>query len=234
MRDTYKILIKAGIIFLIMVIIVLVSHFVGLKNEIAKRENTDFGEYYCMKVKQFRHDNASIEPGSVDVAFIGDSLTDLCDLDKYYQPYNTINRGISGDTTDGVLNRLDSSAYALNPKVIVLLIGINNLGEMFNTYEAILSELTKHLPNTKIIVLSLAPLGTGLKQMNATVEFQNKRLKTLVEKYQLRYVDIYSALLNETTHAMYDKYTTDMLHFSDQGYQVISSVVRPVIKELLG
>ena len=104
---------------------------------------------------------------------------------------------------------------------------------MFNTYEDILIQLQKNLPYTKIIVLSLAPLGIKMKDANPTIEAQNKRLLELTKKYDIPYVDIYSALYNNETGAMFDEYTTDMVHFTDQGYKVISSIVLPVIKENL-
>lgn len=233
MSYTKRVLLKVSIVFLIATTIILICHFNGLKQDQIKKANSEFGEYYEYKVNLFRQENANLKEGKVEVAFLGDSLTDLCDVKKYYQPYNVVNRGIGGDTTDGLLNRLDVSAYAFKPKVIVLLIGINNYPTMFNTYEDILIQLQKNLPYTKIIVLSLAPLGIKMKDANPTIEAQNKRLLELTKKYDIPYVDIYSALYNNETGAMFDEYTTDMVHFTDQGYKVISSIVLPVIKENL-
>ena len=77
-------------------------------------------------------------------------------------------------------------------------------------------------------------VGVALKNMNDTVKFQKTRLVKLANQYNLQYVDIFSSLYNEATGAMYDEYTTDMVHFTDQGYQVISSLVRPAIKKAIG
>ena len=91
-----------------------------------------FKEYYDMKVAQFEEENKTI--GSVEVAFLGDSLTDGCDLNVYYPQYVTVNRGIGGDTTFGLEKRLKVSAYDVNPKVVVMLICANNFGTMMNNY----------------------------------------------------------------------------------------------------
>ena len=125
-----KTLLKVSAVFVIVMVAILISYLVGLKHDQEKIANSEFGEYYEYKVNLFRQENASLKPGEVEVAFLGDSLTDLCDVKKYYQPYNVVNRGIGGDTTDGLLNRLDVSAYAFQPKVVVVLIGINNYPTM--------------------------------------------------------------------------------------------------------
>ena len=61
------------------------------------------------------------------VVFFGDSLTEFCDLDKFYPDLNAINRGIAGDTTSGMLERVRSNVVKLDPSVVVFLGGANDL-----------------------------------------------------------------------------------------------------------
>ena len=61
------------------------------------------------------------------MVFVGDSITDFCDLDKFYPGLDAVNRGIAGDVTYGVLRRMEESVYALAPELVVLLIGINDI-----------------------------------------------------------------------------------------------------------
>ena len=77
---------------------------------------------------------APIPKGEIDVAFLGDSLTDGYDLEKYYPEFKTANRGIAGETTGGLESRLQVSVYDLKPKVCVMLIGANNMDTMFKLY----------------------------------------------------------------------------------------------------
>jgi hypothetical protein len=81
-------------------------------------------EYYANKLVVYAEKNESYSDYEVDVAFIGDSLTDGYDVERYYSEYKVENRGIAGDTTHGLLARLDVSVYQLKPKVIVMLIGV--------------------------------------------------------------------------------------------------------------
>ena len=88
-------------------------------------------EHYENRVALFTEENKNYSPGEVDVVFLGDSLTEGYDLDTFYPQYVTVNRGIGGDTTDGLWERLEVSAYELEPKVVVMLIGANNFDTMF-------------------------------------------------------------------------------------------------------
>jgi lysophospholipase L1-like esterase len=74
----------------------------------------------------FTHLNAVAKPGSI--VFLGDSITDFFRVNEFFPGVYVINRGISGDTTDGVLNRLAESVYELSPSKIFLMIGTNDLG----------------------------------------------------------------------------------------------------------
>ena len=127
------------------------------------RRNEEFmaamREYYENKVAFFAEENKLYSPGEVDVAFIGDSLTDGYDIVKYYPEYKVLNRGIGGDTTYGLLARLDVSVYELKPKVIVMLIGANNLKNMFEDYENLITGIKQNLPQTQLIICSLTSMG---------------------------------------------------------------------------
>ncbi len=190
-----------------------------------------FKAYYDMKVASYEEENPTLE--NVDVAFLGDSLTDGYDVKSYYPDLNVVNRGIGGDTTFGLENRLQVSAYDVNPKVIVMLIGANNIYTMFQNYERIVQSLRSHLPNTKIILISLSPLGANFADRNDTVISNNVEIQNIASRNGCTYVDIHSILRNPETGQMYDEYTIEGLHFSAEGYVVITNTLRPVIDSLL-
>lgn len=191
-----------------------------------------YPSYYDAKVAMFKDQNKSID--SSDVVFLGDSLTDMCDITNLYKPYKAINRGISGDTTFGLENRLDVSAYAVKPKVVFMLIGINNIANMLDNYESIVVQLKQNLPNTKIFILSLTPTTGGVASLNEQVVAKNVYVKDIAERNNCTYVDIHTALLDPNTNELKAEYTSDGLHFSSKGYDVISSIVKPLIKDTLG
>ncbi len=204
-----------------------------------KREEEKIQEavraYYAAKLEQYERENAEYDDYEVDVAFIGDSLTDGYDLATYYPQYVTANRGIGGDTTFGLEDRLQVSLYDLKPKVVVLLIGANNMDTMLDNYESILQGLKQNLPESKIVVLSLTAMGgEHWGRKNQLAAYNNVSIKLLAQKYDYTYVDLYSVLYDVSIGEVYEGYTVDGGHFTHEGYTVVTAQITPVLEELLG
>lgn len=190
-------------------------------------------QYYSNKISQYEEENEKYEDYEIDVAFLGDSLTDGYDVAKYYPQYKTSNRGIGGDTTVGLEARLDVSVYDLKPKVAVMLIGANNMSEMFDNYEDILRGFKENIPDTKIVLVSLTSMSGEWGKKNQLAAYNNVKIKLLAEKYGFEYVDMYSALMNIETGEIYDEYTTDGGHLTAKGYEVFTRELTPVLDALL-
>ena len=190
-------------------------------------------EYRAAKMTAYADENAKYEDYEVDVAFIGDSLTDGYDVKSYYPDYVVSNRGIGGDTTFDLEGRIQVSLYDLKPKVAVMLIGANNFKTMFDNYERILQGMKENLPNTKIILLSLTSMSGEWGKNNQLAAYNNVKIKMLAEKYSFEYVDLYSALMNIETGEIYPEYTTDGGHLTAKGYEVLTAKITPAVAEQL-
>lgn len=190
-------------------------------------------EYTQSKLETYRAENELYDDYEVDVAFIGDSLTDGYDVKNYYPQYVVSNRGIGGDTTTRVKERLQVSLYDLKPKVVVLLIGANNMDTMFDDYEDILIGIKENLPNSKVVILSLTSMSGEWGKKNQLAAYSNAKIKLYAEKYGFEFVDLYTALMNLETGEIYDEYTTDGGHLTAKGYEVFTSKVTPVLERLL-
>ena len=203
------------------------------QEEAARRKMVQ--EYYDAKIALYQQENSTFDDYEVDVAFIGDSLTDGYDLAKYYPQYVTANRGIGGDTTYGVEERLQVSLFDLKPKVVVMLIGANNMDSMFDNYESILISLKENLPESKIVLLSLTAMGGehwGPK--NQLAAYNNVKIKLYAQKYGFEFVDLYSALYDVEIGEVHEGYTVDGGHFTHEGYVVVTNQITPVLERLLG
>ena len=198
-----------------------------------KRAVRAFEKYYENKISLYKQENKDIKPYEIDVVFLGDSLTDGCDLKKFYPEYKTLNRGIGGDTTAGLLERIKVSVYDVKPKVCVMLIGGNNLDTMFNDYEKILKGLKNNIPDTKVILVSLTAMGGDYKEKNHIAAYNNIKIRNLAQKYGYHFVDVFSPLLNPKTDEIYKNYTIDGIHFSDEGYTVLTSEINKKIAEVI-
>ena len=107
--------------------------------------------------------------GDIDLLFLGDSITQGWNNNevwrRHFGPRKAANFGIGGDRTEHVLWRIQNGELeGIAPKVTVLMIGTNNSGantpeEIAQGITAIVDELRKRLPNTKILLLGVFPRG---------------------------------------------------------------------------
>ena len=235
MSTKRKIILIISIVLALAVICgVLYYVFIALPEQKKQEERAQLvAQYYADKLALYQQENEAYADYEVDVAFLGDSLTDGYDLAKYYPQYKTANRGIGGETTHGLEKRLQVSVYDLKPKVAVMLIGGNNLETMFQNYENILIGLQKNLPKTKIVLVSLTSMGMDWGHKNQLAAYNNVVIRKLAEKYGYTFVDMYTPLFDETTGEICADYTTDGAHLTHAGYQIFTDTLTPVIDGLL-
>ena len=230
---------KKSLLLSTSLIIILYSVLIILfVNIFPQNKDTDlaklFTEHYNNKISSFEEENNLYKENQVDVIFIGDSLTELYDVKKYYPEYVVLNRGIGGDTTIGLERRLKVSLYELKPKVVVMLIGANNIYQMMDNYEHILIDLKQNLGESKIILLSLTAMGgPHWGKANHQAAYNNVLIKKLANKYNYTFIDLYTPLMDETTKEVYDGFTVDGGHFTEVGYDVITSLIKPTIDQIL-
>ena len=190
-------------------------------------------EYTQKKLSGYEDENLLYGDYEVDVAFLGDSLTDGYDLATYYPQYVVSNRGIGGDTTKTLEQRLQVSVYDLKPKVVVMLIGANNPHDMFDNYEDILLGLRRNLPETEIILLSLTAMGDEWGRNNQVAAYNNVKIELLAKKYGFFFVDLFTPLYDVDKGEVYEGYTVDGGHFTPLGYENVTMLVTPVIEDAL-
>ena len=227
------ILILTAALLLVATAIVLFG-FVFPKQKQQKEFQQAVQDYRAAKTAQYIRENEKYGDYEVQVAFLGDSLTDGYDLATYYPQYITSNRGIGGDTTFDLEARLQVSVYDLKPQVVVMLIGANNMDTMFENYEAILQGLKTNLPQTQVVLLSLTAMGGehwGSK--NQLAAYNNVTIRGLADKYGFHFVDLYTPLYDISTREVYAGYTVDGGHFTPKGYEVLTAHITPVLESLL-
>jgi Lysophospholipase L1 and related esterases len=201
---------------------------------------------YARKVQDFHNYNTMARKGGI--VFLGDSITDNYDVYEYYHGYDVYNRGIGGDTSEGVLKRLQESVYELEPKVVVLLIGTNDFqlcenhqpADILARIKLICESIHAHLPKTEIILESIYPVYNGENpkvdslsvgsKTNSEIDKTNLLLKAYQQPY-IHYLDVNSALKGPDGNVQLD-YTMEGLHTSTTGYFVVTRLVKEALKEL--
>jgi beta-glucosidase len=183
----------------------------------------------------------------IKLLFIGDSITDAWSgpgkeqWNKHFAPRGAVNLGIGGDRTQHVLWRLQNgNIEGLKPKAAVLMIGTNNSNGNDNTAEeiadgikAIVAELRKDLPETKILLLAIFPRGqkpSAQREKNAKA---SKLASEVADGKMVHYLDIGDKFLNEDATLSKD-IMPDYLHLTPKGYEIWADAIEPKVAELMG
>jgi lysophospholipase L1-like esterase len=223
-----------------------------------KKENTAVKAAPRDKNWEKRHEGflELAKKGDVDLLFLGDSITDEWrsynekqmrggkDVwEKEFAPLKAVNFGIGGDRTQHVLWRIQNGELdGIKPKVAVLMIGTNNSNGMDNTPEeiaegikAIVEEIHKKSPTTKVLLLGIFPRQVKpdhpqrakLKDVNKIIAKLDDGGKTV------KYLDIGDKFL-EGDGTISKEMMPDSLHLSKKAYQIWADNVKGPIMELMG
>ena len=196
------------------------------------QQNRLVQEYLDKKLALYAAENEKYADYQVDVAFLGDSLTDGYPVEEFYPQFTVSNRGIGGDTTFTLQARLQTSVLDLKPKVIVMLIGGNNLPTMFDNYEQILQTFAQQLPQTKVIMVSLTSMSGDWAHKNETAALNNVKLRLIAQQYGHEFVDVFTPLFDLQTGMLKAEYTTDGAHLTHAGYDVVTAAITPVLEKI--
>ena len=171
------------------------------------------------------------------IIFLGDSITHRYDLKKYYDNKNIINQGIEGNTTENVLERLQTGVYDYNVKKVILLIGTNDIGDQEDPIEnikLIINKIKSHDNSIEIIVESIYPINNTKNSKikkdvvgtrnNEKIKETNKKIKEICKEKNITYVNVYDKLTDKNGNLKLE-YTVEGLHISDDGYKKITNVL---------
>lgn len=179
--------------------------------------------------------------------FLGDSITEWYDLDKYYSNLPVVNSGISGYTTSSILENLDKMVYKYNPSKVFILIGINDL-ELKVSNDVVVDNIKKIIKNiknnrrySKIYIESIYPINNSDNEVisydvingnrkNADILEINEKLVKLADEEDITYIDVYSELIDDDGLLKLE-YTIDGLHLSDDGYKKVTEVLKKYVRE---
>jgi beta-glucosidase len=191
--------------------------------------------------------NERVKKGDVDLLFIGDSITQAWEdagkdvWEKNYAKRKAVNLGISGDSTQAVLWRLDNGNIdGIKPKAAVIMIGTNNSnGEDYSVAEiaegitAIVKKLRDRLPDTQILLLGIFPRGEQPNSVRGKVLQVNQIIQNLDDKKHVHFLDIGHRFVNADGSISKD-IMPDFLHLTTKGYEIWADAIEKKLTKLMG
>lgn len=170
------------------------------------------------------------------IVFFGDSLTENGNWNELFENSNILNRGIGGDTTNGMFKRISDIAN-LQPKKLFIMAGINDLSrnntvnQVSTNYEKIVEYVKKNSPDTQIYIQSTLPINNSINTLpikHTTIENLNNNLKDLSNKDGVTFINLYSHFV-DSKDQLQSKFTHDGLHLNGDGYLIWKNIINKYI-----
>ncbi len=202
---------------------------------ITAQSESKYSPYYLHSKSMFE----SLPNTEGEIIFLGNSITDGCNWTELFQDLRVKNRGISGDVTEGILNRLDEVTES-HPSKIFIMIGINDLArgisnkEILDNYKMIVNRIIEASPKTEIYIESILPVNDSYGRFKKhyakadSIVPMNNELKKLAKEKGQTYVDLYSFFV-DSEGKLKDEFTEDGLHINGNGYQLWKSLVEKYV-----
>lgn len=207
-------------------------HVINYRNQLLKINQLALWEKY-------RELNTTVNSG--EIVFVGDSITEFNPIEELIESSLKIyNRGIRGITSLQLLDHLEEQILGLKPKIIFLMIGVNDLKTrepqlVFETILTIIKQVKKNLPQSKIYLQSILPINESSRfirnknrRSTKSVLILNKLLSEIDNVYWL---DLHS-LLRDSNNELPERYTTDGVHLTIDAYRIISQKFQEIINQV--
>lgn len=183
----------------------------------------------------FKAYNRYVKAGGI--VFVGDSITQDFNVYEYFQDHQVYNRGIGGDTSLGLLDRLDESIFDLKPKKVFLQIGTNDLElldggvqAIFNRIKEVVEQIGLFDESIEVYLVSVYPVNPSIDKM--TVGKRNNQdilaLNELLSQIEgVTYINFFDQLVKDGK--LNPEYTLEGLHLNQKGYGVLVDGFKPYL-----
>lgn len=197
-----------------------------------------YSTYYYQKATLFEE----LPVKSNDIVFLGNSITDGCEWSELFGRPHILNRGISGDTTQGILDRLDA-VIGGHPAKIFMMIGTNDIArgvtvdKVIENIGIIIDRTLAESPSTMLYIQSILPVSArfemfgGHTSKGKEIREANSRLQALAAEKGVVYIDLHTLFAETESGELKSELTNDGLHLKGAGYLLWRDAVAPYLKD---
>ena len=212
----------------------------------AERADSNSRRAHEVLLGQARH-------GGIDLYFVGDSITRrwgatdypefLANWRKNFFGWNAADFGWGADQIQNILWRLENGELdGVNPKVIVILAGTNNVGrtpadddkvnEITRGIKALIDVCRQKSPSSTIVLMAIFPRNDSLAVV-PTINRINAKIAKFADGRSVRFISL-NEKLADNNGVLFEGMTVDKLHPTTKGYQIWAEALHPILMELLG
>ncbi len=175
------------------------------------------------------------------LVFVGDSITAGWDggiFGQFYGARAPLLLGVGGDATQGVLARLPQEWGPLRPRLVILLIGTNNLPYAtpdtiaLGTAE-IVRWIHSHSAESRVLIVGILPRGAPTDPMRQSLARVNQLTAQCADGRTVFFTDI-GRLLTDANGTLSTEVSPDALHLSPVGYAIMATALEPDVKRIMG
>lgn len=206
-----------------------------IENQVKVNKESETIVYFLARDEVF----TQLPSDSNEVIMLGNSLTQNFEWHEIFPDVNIKNRGINGDITLGLLQRLPEVLES-KPLKIFIEIGINDIqqgipiDQIYQNYTAVIQKIKKYSPTTKIYVQNLLPAHVHLYNNKNKLIVLITDLNTKLEEYclanSITYIDLFSTFKDgDKLNSNYD--SGDHLHLNGTGYLKWCELIEKYIYE---
>lgn len=204
------------------------------------RRSTRYNLEKRIKVHKYLKANRKCKNGQT--VMIGDSIVELFDVrlldGKCKGKTEIYNRGISGDTSDRLLERLEKNLFNLEPRHVIVLIGTNDLSRdidekyVLENIKRLCTMLKENVPNARLTVQCLYPVNRKmyncLENRNDKINSLNEMIKACAENEGFDVLDFTGSFKDENGE-LDERYTDDGLHPNRAGFEKAAENISKII-----
>lgn len=205
----------------------------GWRYALLKLQRESAGLYHH-RVEQFER----LPEQAGAIVFVGDSQAAGAEWHEWFgdQP-KVLNRGISGDYTAAVTDRI-GEILRHKPLKIFLWVGVNDLvfgkkiPEIVGAYHKLVQKIRSESPETELYLLSLAPVNVDQRRSGTTnerIKSMNETIRQIAGDYALPFINLYDPLAAADGN-LAEKFSEDGLHLNGLGYLVVKNELEPYVK----
>lgn len=214
-------------------------------NAAMAQNHNDFANY--RRYAKANEELGKPQKGEKRVVFLGNSITEgwVNQHPDFFKKHGYIGRGISGQTSYQFLMRFREDVLKLQPKVLVLNYGTNDIAQNTGPYSEEMTfgnivtmvELARY-HKIKVILTSTLPAKNfgwrpEIKDAMKKIRDLNARVKAYAKENGIQFVDYFTALLSADGTGMDQKYTPETVHPNGNGYDVMEKLIVPAIEKAL-